>query len=402
MIMNNGQQYTYLLGKSAGVLHLQINNRQVSNQQVSSLQVNNLQSKRLPQYKQKGVALITVMLIVALSAVILMQMTSRLQMQMQRTENIVLNQQAYWYAMGAEAFAKRILITSFSKEKDVTNLSQPWAKGETTFPVEFGEITGEIKDLQSCLNLNALRKSTGSDIDDITGGRGSGRKATDSKTSAGDVNGKRSNEKPPARAALQELLVLLDIKDVSTFEAEYMVDALSDWLDADSSIESAGGAEDNDYASREFPLLPANNFIGSVKELRVIEHFTIAALVALKDYVCVIPNSDLHKININTISNEEPALLQALLGGITKSEAEQLLSARESEGFKDIETFLNLPEVVKLKLSPEQKQQFVVDSEYFTVKTTASFNNSYFALNSIMKVENNDQISVVSRTIGRD
>ena len=107
---------------------------------------------------QRGIALITVMLIVALSAVILMQMTTRLQLQMQRTENIALNQQAYWYAMGAEAFAKRVLITSFEENKKITHLGQSWAQGETSYPVDFGQITGEIKDLQSCLNLNALRQ----------------------------------------------------------------------------------------------------------------------------------------------------------------------------------------------------------------------------------------------------
>ena len=63
-------------------------------------------------HKQTGVALITVMLIVALCAVIASQMTARLQMQMQRSANISFNQQAYWYAMGAEAFTKRVLIVN--------------------------------------------------------------------------------------------------------------------------------------------------------------------------------------------------------------------------------------------------------------------------------------------------
>ena len=82
--------------------------------------------------KTRGVALITVLLIVALAAVLATQMTGRLQLQMQRTNNITLNQQAYWYAMGAEAFAKRILITSFENGNNVTNLEQMWAQGETS------------------------------------------------------------------------------------------------------------------------------------------------------------------------------------------------------------------------------------------------------------------------------
>ena len=83
----------------------------------------------------KGVALITVMLIIALIAILATQMTARLQLQMQRTTNIGSNQQAYWYAMGAEAFAKRILIQSFEDDAEVTHLGQLWA------PVSYTHLT---------------------------------------------------------------------------------------------------------------------------------------------------------------------------------------------------------------------------------------------------------------------
>ncbi len=330
--------------------------------------------------KQQGVALITVLLIVALAAIIATEMTARLQMQMQRSTNIIFNQQAYWYAMGAEAFAKRVLITAFKDEGDSTNLGQIWAQGETTYPVDYGQITGEISDLQACLNLNALRAS--------------GKKDSAEGGAGGKV-------KAPARAVLEELIIALNIEDVGQFEAESMTDALTDWLDEDSGISSAGGAEDNDYASLEFPYLPANNFLASIEELRVVAHFTVPVINALKPYVCVLPNIDLHQININTISSDQPELLQALLKS-SLEDANQILSAREEDGFKELNDFFTLPEMKKIKLTDEMKDQFVVDSEYFTLKTTASFNDSYFSLNSIMKIENNKNITVISRTIGRN
>ena len=107
--------------------------------------------------KQQGVALVTVLLIVALAAILATEMTARLQLQMQRAVNINFNQQAYWYAMGAEAFTKRVLVTAFEQDANTTNLGQIWAQGETTYPVDYGQITGEIIDSQACLNLNALR-----------------------------------------------------------------------------------------------------------------------------------------------------------------------------------------------------------------------------------------------------
>lgn len=336
-------------------------------------------------HKQKGVALITVMLIVALCAVIASQMTARLQFQMQRSANIAFNHQAYWYAMGAEAFTKRVLITAFKEDENVTHLGQIWAQGQTTYPVEFGQISGEITDLQSCLNLNALRAPLNDNHSDNDKRGGNTNKA----------------DKVPARLALEALLINLQLDNVTQFEAESMADALTDWLDENNSISSVGGAEDNDYASREFPYLAANHYLASINELRVIEHFTPAIINAIKPYVCVIPMSDAHQININTLNAEQPELLQALLDS-TLDEAQEILSAREKEGFAGIDDFYNLPEVEKLKNFESIKDQFVVDSEYFKLKASASFNDSFFAMNSVMKITDNKYIDVISRTIGRN
>ena len=342
------------------------------------------------QHKQKGVALITVMLIVALCAVIASQMTARLQVQMQRSANVSFNQQAYWYAMGAEAFTKRALIKIFKKDDDVTHLGQAWAGGENTYPVDFGEISGEITDLQSCLNLNALRAP----FDDSKSGNGNGN-------SGNNRNKGNKSKKVPARLAFEALLINLQLEDVSQFEAEAMADALTDWVDADSRISSSGGAESSDYASREFPYLAANHYLASINELRVIEHFTPTIINAIKPYVCVIPASDKHEININTINVEHVELLQALLDS-TLEEAQDILSARGEKGFSTVDKFYNIPEVVQLKNFNDKKEQFVVDSEYFTLKANASFNDSFFAMSSVMKVTDNKYIDVISRTVGRN
>jgi general secretion pathway protein K len=59
--------------------------------------------------KQKGVALIIVLMIVALVTVLATEMAGRLQLQVKRASNIKDNNQAYWYAMGAEQFARKSL-----------------------------------------------------------------------------------------------------------------------------------------------------------------------------------------------------------------------------------------------------------------------------------------------------
>jgi general secretion pathway protein K len=326
--------------------------------------------------KSKGIALITVMLIVSLCAIIAAQMTTRLHMQMQRSTNINFNQQAYWYAMGAEAFAKRVLLTTVKKDKDTINLGQIWAQGETSYPVDFGTITGEISDLQSCLNLNALR--SGDSIPSTSGGR---------------------STKSPGREVFENLLIALNIEGVGQFEAESLADALKDWLDEDSRIASAGGAEDDDYASRNFPYLAANHFLASLNELRIVEHFNPAIIEAIKPYVCILPQLDTHKININTINTEQPELIEALLG-VNSADAQSILSARPADGFKSVAEFIALPEVTSVGLKNWQEDQFVVDSDYFLLKTTASFNQSFYKLNVVIQIIDNKETQVVSRSVG--
>ena len=328
--------------------------------------------------RQKGVALITVMLIVALASIIAAQMTTRLQMQMQRSTNINFNQQAYWYALGAEAFTKRILITVFKDEPQITHLEQIWAKEESNYPVDFGEIGGKITDLHSCLNLNALHT-----------------------TAKKKINATTNPNVLPAATVLEALINNLDIEGIGAFEAEAMVNALTDWLDSNDSITGSGGAEDNDYAAREFPYLTANSYLSSVNELRLIEHFTPTIILALAPYVCVLPQDNQHAININTLNTEQPELLQSLLN-ISLEDAQSALSARDGGGYQDKADFFALPELSSVNIKEWQKEQFVTDSEYFKLKANARFNNSYFSMSSIMQVTSNQKIQVISRTIGRN
>lgn len=330
--------------------------------------------------KQYGVALITVMLVVALAAVLATEMAGRLQLQIQRTSNIESNQQALWYALGTEAFAKRLLVESFKSNSDTTTQAQIWAEDEKTFPVELGEITGKINDMNSCLNLNAVFPVVSK-----------------------EENAGRDKVISLAGEALKRLIPLLEIEDVGEFEAEAMSDALADWIDDDSSIFSSSGAEDDDYASREFAYYTANSSISSINELRVVEHFTPEVIIALSEYVCVLPGNTEHKINVNTLDKEKPELLQALLGEhATRDIAENVLAAIPDNGFKKIDDFLAIEDLKTLKKFSRYKEQFVVDSEYFQLTAKASFNESFVILNSVMKVDDKNQVSIIARRLGAE
>lgn len=330
--------------------------------------------------KQTGVALISALLLVALSVILTTKMSGRLILQMQRTVNIELNQQAFWYALGAEAFAKSVIKQTLIEDPKVIHLGQYWAQGETSYPVDFGSITGEIFDLQACFNLNALR------INKVTNG-----------PSPAPAN--TNIEKQAFIRLLTQLK--LDEEPIDSFQAEYMADALVDWLDSDSDISSAGGAEDNDYAGKAFPYMAANHYLASVNELRVVEHFLPEYIQALKEYVCVIPDSNLHQINVNTLKTEHAILLAALLN-ISDSEASDILSDRGDTELTKIEDFFTLPSFTGKTITDEQKKQFTVKSEYFKFIASAVFNDSQVALSAIFHAKNKNQINVIARRIGKE
>ncbi len=357
---------------------------------------------------QHGVALVVVMLIIALCVIVASRMSSALIFQVQRTDNLNSNQQAYWYAMGAEAFAKSVLSLSFKGEnnKQVTHLGQPWAEGEKAFPVDLGEISGEITDLQSCFNVNALVNPEqsrddlpiDSDEQDAPQDDNAQPAADETDEDADNESGKEIKNK--AKQSFIELLTLLEIEGVDRYTAESMADALQDWLDDDAVLVSPNGAEDSDYAAKQYPYLAANSLMTSVNELRLVEHFSAAAILAMQDYVCAIPNSYLHQININTIDQSRIKLLQALLGGIDEGKAQDILAERPEQGFKDLTDFYNNSALKGINNVQQWRQQFVVDSDYFMLTTKTSFNDSYFSMKSIMKINKDESIHVIDRIIG--
>ncbi|MCX9565278.1 general secretion pathway protein GspK, partial [Vibrio cholerae] len=76
--------------------------------------------------KQRGVALIVVLLLLAVMVSIAATMAERLFSQFQRATHQVNYQQAYWYSLGVEALAKKGIEQSY-QDSETINLSQPWA-----------------------------------------------------------------------------------------------------------------------------------------------------------------------------------------------------------------------------------------------------------------------------------
>ena len=79
--------------------------------------------------RQTGVALITAMLVTAIASVTVASMASRQHMDIRRTSNILDAEQAYLFALGAESYAKDILIEDKKEQLEIEKIldCSPWA-----------------------------------------------------------------------------------------------------------------------------------------------------------------------------------------------------------------------------------------------------------------------------------
>lgn len=320
--------------------------------------------------RQRGVALMIVLLIVALVSVLATQMGTRLQLNVQRTINIKDNNQAYWYAMGAEAFARKSLATLMKETGDKISLDQPWSQ-EFIYPVDGGGISASLEDMESCFNLNALAQNNSS-------------------------NTGSSNVTEPM-AAFQRLLMASE-QEIDSYTADTVRDSLADWLDDDDEMR-AYGAEDSEYESREFPYLAANALMSSQSELRLINGVEPKWLNAILPLVCVIPGIDTLAINVNTLTPERAAVLAGATG-LSLDQAQSLISSRPSDGWDDANAFLSEPAIQALDLTQSQKDWFSVTTEYFILHTKTRYNKATFTLTTVFHAQADGNVSVIRREFG--
>ena len=90
------------------------------------------------QPRQGGIAIITVLLVVALVAIIASNMTGRLQLIANRTINQQLYQQGLWSAIAGEQLIYKVLEQDYQDSKNSVHLQQLWAREGVVVPLDEG------------------------------------------------------------------------------------------------------------------------------------------------------------------------------------------------------------------------------------------------------------------------
>lgn len=270
------------------------------------------QTIRLPV--QQGVAIVTVLLLVAVLVVMATRMTSQFQYQVLKAHGQLSVEQAYWHGLGAEALAQVALKQLHESSPERTHLAQSWAEEQGPFPIRGGYMAGQVHDLQACFNLNALYKDQ-----------------------------QRLDRFEQAKGQYYHLLLALQVDE---YVAESLVFTLADWLDDDQQLDHNLGAEDPDYEALPIGYQATNALLVHVSELRQVKGYTQEIYQLLKDFVCVIPGNSRWELNINTVSVDKPELLVAFFqGAIDLTAAGSMLESRPLDGFTSPQMVLEMPEL---------------------------------------------------------
>ncbi len=269
--------------------------------------------KRLPKHEE-GAALLTVLLIVAVMAVLAAAALERLKIGTRLTANGGAIEQARAYAMAAETLARFRIGDLIQADPNRTTLAGNWAGQATNFPIDGGLATARLDDGGNCFNLNSL-------VD----------KAQDGVLLARPV-------------AIMQFARLMTLVDVPGRDADALANATADWIDSDATP-LPGGAEDIAYANGRTPYLPANTLMADTSEWRAVAGVTPGLYARVRPFICALPVTDLTALNVNTLRRGQAPLLAAIVPTLDVSRAAAIVEARPATGWDSLGTFWSLPQL---------------------------------------------------------
>lgn len=288
--------------------------------------------------KQRGMALLVVLMLLAVMAALAAVATERWFFSFHSSLQLHQRLQGKWIGAGAEALAATLLRLDAEDDGLHTHLAQRWATAGQSFPLEDAELQARLTDAQACFNLNAM---------------------------AGNEEIQR---------IFTRLLVVLGEEDG---QAQRISAALADWLDEDDQPRD-GGAEDADYAAYSPPYLTARQRLQDVSELRQVRDVSAGLLQRLRPLVCALPDGAL-RININTLAVSQWPLLAAIAEGIDETAARQWLARRPPAGWDTLAQPL-----AELPLLTTWRHFLTLNSDYFSLRMVVRLSDAHYRQYSLL------------------
>lgn len=258
--------------------------------------------------------MITVLLVLSLASVAVVSMSTARQADIRRTDNQLLSGQRWELVLALEQQAIALLGQAAGDDSRLAR--------RRVLSIEAAGMTAqaEIEDLQGKINLNNLIR--------------------ENEVSTEDAERLRR--------------LLIDLK-----QPPELVDAVIDWIDADSEIRYPRGAEDESYGRRQPPYRAANRPFADSRELLLVAGITREIYLSLSPYVYVADGYA--PVNVNLAPAQ---VLRTLADDISQHLAESMFRAG-GKPFEKIEDFLLDEAVEDAKVG---KYGLAVTSEQFQLR----------------------------------
>lgn len=279
--------------------------------------------------KQRGIALLTVLLVFGLAAFISRDMMLTGFTDSQRQIALRDSRQAFYYALGAEAYARELLWRDrdldLEANKNVDGKLDAWYSRELSFPLDEGQLRIRVEDLQGKFNLSNLRQVSG---------------AVD----------------PVAVSQLRRLLGHIGIETDLAYR-------LADWVDADRAVGSRG-AEDEIWLESDSPMLTANTSMAQLSEINHLARLSEQQYRDLNRFLTTLPERT--KLNVNTVGVE---VLSALAERVSSNGATSLVSRQDLKSYDSVDQA-----ITQSGLAPATLGSFLTtSSEYYEIEVIALY-----------------------------
>ena len=310
--------------------------------------------------QQKGIALITILVMVALATIIAATIAKRQQYTLESTAYLMRQNQSLHYAKAAEAFYSELLVLDSETSAEADFLQESWAQPMPPFPVEEGIVCGQLEDESGKFNLNSLLKADGS-------------------------------PNPQMQKVFEQLLQRVGLPAT-------LSQAVMDWQDADDLSIGPMGAESQYYQGLTKPYLSANRPFQSVEELRLVRGFEAKNFDLITPYLSALPDVET-KININTA----PALLLASIDEkLEVNRVADTLSQQQAKQahFAKVSDLLETPAFNQLDAAAKTLANNVLDvkSAFFKANIEVLLNQRRRQLSSHL-IRKDKRVQVYSRSL---
>ena len=300
--------------------------------------------------KNRGVALITAMLIAALAGMVAANLAWDNALDVRRTMMLLNRDQAVQVALGAESWIMNILREDLEASQ-TDHLGELWAADLPPLPIDNGDVFGSIEDLQGRFNINNLLDNQG-----------------------------RIEEE-----SLEQFRRLLNALGVDPRFAGIT----ADWIDTDREASFPDGAEDSIYTGMIPSYRTANQAVSAISELAAIEGMDRATFTLIEPHIAALPGRT--AVNANTAT---PAVLLSLDENMTVADVESLVTEREAGGFPDIETsFASL-------VTPDVLNKLEDSTQYFRLKVVVRIDTVRVTLYSVLLRGPQGSVTPVLRSLG--